>query len=287
MTDLPSLDPNSPTFAADVEARLELWEEEYAIESFPAEHRSHLGASSIGEDCWRKLWYQFRWVKLHQAEGRMRRLWDRGHREEEIFEGFLRWAGFSVRNIDPKTDRQYVFSKVDGHYGGSTDGKLLIRWAYNYPIIAEYKTFKDDLFKKLKAEKVKASNPKYYAQMCSYGAEFEVKHALFYAVNKDTDELYRELVTLDWSYAKQLEKKASTIIYADTAPSKLNENAAFWKCKLCTFNGICHYAEPVEINCRSCANAKPGPNGSWLCNLYGAIPKDFIAKGCPQHKGIV
>src|SRR4051812_24091994 len=96
--DLP-LDPNDPDFYAKAEARLHQYAEEYSREQFPAEHRSHLGASSIGEECWRKLWYTFHWVKLQQAEGRMRRLWNRGHREEEIFEGFLFWAGFRKREI--------------------------------------------------------------------------------------------------------------------------------------------------------------------------------------------
>lgn len=284
----PNLDPNDPNFASQVEARLKQYEEEYSIETYPAEHRAHLGASSIGDECWRKLWFAFRWVKLGQAEGRMRRLWNRGHREENVFEKFLMWAGFTVQSINPATDKQYVFSKIHGHYGGSTDGLLLIRWANNFRIIAEYKTFASKYFEELKQLKVKAAQPKYYAQMCSYGREFNVTHALFYAVNKDNDEWYREFVTLDHNYAIELEKKAEEIIISKIPPQRISEKAAYWKCKSCTFQGICHYGEKVEVNCRSCANAMPGLNGNWTCSLYNdIIPKDFIAKACPQHKGIV
>lgn len=284
---MPTLDPNSSTFAADVEARLVVLEEEYSIETYPASHRSHLGASAIGEECWRKLWYQFRWMKLGQAEGRMRRLWNRGNREEAQFEAFLLWAGFSVRTINEATGKQYLFSKINGHYGGSTDGKLLIRWANDYPVIAEYKTFAAKYFTKLKEEKLKKSNPKYYAQLCTYGREFEVKHALFYAVNKDNDEWYRELVALDWNYALELEKKATDIIYAKLPPARISEQAAFWQCKFCTFQGICHHGETPERNCRSCVNAVPGPNAGWICAHYGPIPKAEIPKGCQNWKGIV
>jgi len=260
---LPPLDPSSPDFEAQVEARLHVYAEEYSIESFPAEHRNHLGASAIGEECHRKLWYQFRWVKLAQAEGRMRRLWNRGHREEEIFEGFLLWAGFNVRSIDPKTDKQYRFSKVDGHYGGSTDGTMQIRWANNFPIVADYKTFASKYFEKLKKEKLKISNPKYFAQLCSYGAEFGATHGLLFGVNKDNDEWYFELVKLDPNYARELENKARDIIYSKLPPVKINDNAAFWLCKFCTFQGICHYGEQAERNCRSCCNSVPTNEGQW------------------------
>lgn len=287
MTEPPDISPNHPNFPQLIEERLKQYEEEYSIETFPAEHRHHLGASSIGEECWRKLWYQFRWVKLHQAEGRMRRLWNRGHREEEVFERFLMWAGFSSRSINPETDEQYYFSKVDGHFGGSIDGILLIRWAENFRIIAEYKTFANKYFIELKEKKVKLAQPKYFAQMCSYGAAFKVEYALFYAVNKDTDEWHREFVKLDWQYADQLERKAEHIIYSSTPPDRISNQASYWKCKMCIFNGICHFNEPVEKNCRSCVFASPGEKAEWNCEKYGQIPRDFLKVGCGEWKGIV
>src|SRR4051812_40116052 len=144
------INPNDPNFASQVEARIIAFDEEYAIESYPAKHRAHLGASAIGEECWRKLWYGFRWTKLQHAEGRMRRLWNRGHREENEFEEFLIWAGVRLQSINPATNKQYVFSKVNGHYGGSTDGIGLLSWANLYPIIVEFKTFGSKYFAPLK-----------------------------------------------------------------------------------------------------------------------------------------
>ena len=135
--------------------RFQTYLAEYSIEKFPSEHRSHLGASSIAEECWRKLWSNFRWLKLDEADPRMRRLWNRGHREEEIFEQFLLWAGVRIRTIDPKTNKQYVFSKINGHYGGSTDGIGLISWLDNFPIIVEFKTVGSKYFPDLKKCKVK------------------------------------------------------------------------------------------------------------------------------------
>lgn len=283
-----NIDPTQPNFEQLVEQRLYQFAEEYSVEKYPAEHRSHLGASSIGEECWRKLWYQFRWVKLQQAEGRMRRLWNRGHREEEIFESFLLWAGFSISSINPETDKQYVFSKINGHYGGSTDGKMEIRWAHNIPLVTDYKTFAFDYFQKLKKERLKISNLKYYAQLCSYGREFGAEYGLLFAVNKDNDDWYFEFLKLDHNYAIELEKKAADIIHAINPPAKINNNPAFYKCKMCTtFQGICHFSEPIEKNCRSCKNSSPIENAQWKCSKFGVIPKEAIKDGCPQWEGIV
>lgn len=286
---LSDLNPSDPNFAQQVEARLIQYEDEYSIEKYPSRFNSRIGASSIADDCWRKLWYKFRWVKLEQAEARTRRLWNRGHREEEIFESFLLWAGIKLRSINPKTGQQYSFSKINDHYSGRTDGVGLIGWANDYPIIVEFKTFADKYFNELKKKKLKISNPKYFGQMCSYGREFEVKHALFGAVNKDNDEWYWEFVALDFNYATELENKARDIIYAIIPPDKINQNPAFYKCKMCHFSGICHEGEPIEKNCRSCINSIPAQNAQWHCNEWGKdIPnKDAIMKGCPQWQRIV
>lgn len=281
-------DPTAQDFAQQVEQRLYAYAEEYSREKYPSEHRNHLGASAIGDECWRKLWYQFRWIKLGQAEGRMRRLWNRGHREEEIFEAFLMWAGFNVRSVDEKTGKQYTFSKVNGHYGGSTDGTMQIRWANNFPIVADYKTFASKYFTKLKEEKLIKSNPKYYAQLCSYGREFNCTHGLLFAVNKDNDEWYFELVKLDFNFAQELENKARDIIYSVLPPDKINNNPAYWICKSCTFNGPCHYGEVIEKNCRSCVNSMPSNDAKWHCKQWDKdIPREAIKDGCGEWKGIV
>ena len=48
-----------------------------------------VGASSIGHKCERYLWYQFRWFFREKFNGRMLRLFDRGHREEARFNEWL------------------------------------------------------------------------------------------------------------------------------------------------------------------------------------------------------
>lgn len=262
--------------------------EEYSIESYPARHREHLGASVIGERCSRKLFYMFRWCKLTQFEGRMRRLFSRGHAEEEKIDKLLTWMGFFVREIDPVTDRQYKFSTLNGHYGGSGDSIVLLPWfrTEDQRILVEKKTHKDKLFQKLKKDGLRNSNPKHKDQMDCYGAAFRLKYGLYIAVNKDDDDIYYEFVELDWNRAQELENKAKDIIYARIEPPKINDNPSFYECKFCSYQDICHQGECVEKNCRSCQQSKPIENGQWFCERFNdKIPKAFIEKGCEFHNG--
>lgn len=64
-------------------------------------HRNHLGASTLGEACWRKLWYSFRWVKEERFDGRMMRLFNVGHSAEPRFIAYLRGIGFDVKEFEP------------------------------------------------------------------------------------------------------------------------------------------------------------------------------------------
>ena len=52
--------------------------------------RPYLGMSQLGEKCSRKLWYDFRICSEIKIKPRLKRLFDRGHREEYVFQRDLR-----------------------------------------------------------------------------------------------------------------------------------------------------------------------------------------------------
>lgn len=58
--------------------------------------RNHLGGSQIGRKCDRELYYIFRWFRRPTFEGRMLRLFDRGHKEEARFIELLASVGIEV-----------------------------------------------------------------------------------------------------------------------------------------------------------------------------------------------
>lgn len=82
----------------------------YCDRKWGNEFRKHLGFSLIGDECQRKLWYGFRWCKMPNPEPRVKRLFDRGHKEEDRFIDYLRGIGCTVKPFDPN---YRLFHSVD------------------------------------------------------------------------------------------------------------------------------------------------------------------------------
>lgn len=92
----------------------------YCDKKWQDEHRSHLGFSTIGDECQRKLWYAFRWCKTPKPSPRIKRLFDRGHKEEDRFIDYLRGIGCTVNPFDysyrlmfSEDDNLYLVEKID------------------------------------------------------------------------------------------------------------------------------------------------------------------------------
>lgn len=256
----------------------------YCVKTFTDDYRHHLGMSVIGEDCWRKIWYMWRWASNNVFDGRMLRLFNRGHLEENRFIQWLKGIGAQVWEVDPATGKQFKLSGLNGHYGGSTDCAVILPYFPDLPMLGEFKTHNDKSWTNLFNKGLVIAQPKHYSQMCSYGKYYQYKYGLYCAVDKNDDDLYFEIVPLDWNVADQSLVKAEEIIYAREAPAKISPNPAYYKCKMCHVNEICHQGKPVSINCRSCRHAAPVENADWHCGRFNAIiPKEYLVKGCPDH----
>ncbi len=306
----------------------------YCVKTYDGGHRAHLGGSQIGEECQRKLWYIFRWCYKEKFDGRMMRLFNRGHREEPRFLEWLEgigakvWADDLDRNIlwfNSKTDcyaltnktitlephdfvnvkndkkhiqraksdglefPQYRISAVGGHFGGSLDGQCLLPDSYNIEgkVLLEFKTSSLNAYKKMEREGVAISKPVHFAQMCTYGVKYGLKHALYMFICKDNDKIYVEIVKLNAALGEQMLIKAERIIKSQTPPARISENETLLVCKWCEFSEICHRDVITEVNCRSCANAHPALNAEWWCEAHeDIIPKEYIPKTCPSYKAI-
>ena len=289
--------------------------------------RTHLGASSIGNRCVRAVWYGFRWAYDVDHIGRMRRLFNRGHEEEDRIIRWLRAAGYEVRDYaqrlcyNPRVDeyycedwdspvtsedvsdsaahqaiakarkqgpKQWGFVDHDGHFSGSSDGKIRgpklpdDGWGGT-----EYKTHNDKSFKAVREKGVLSSKPGHWVQMQVYMHYLKLNWCLYVAVNKNDDDIYCEIVTYRPEIAQQYVDVAKRVIDSRQAPRRLSEDASWYECKFCDFREICHKGEAPERNCRSCQYAEPVADKGWRCNAYGTlIPSDFIPKGCDNWQGI-
>ena len=253
----------------------------------PSNHRMHLGASVIGSECRRALWYGFRWVTDIKHPGRLLRLFNRGHEEENRFARDLQMIGVEFVDVDPTTGNQFVYSALGGHFGGSGDGLARgVPEAQNTPHIVEMKTHALKSFTHLAKHGVQESKPQHYIQMQMYMHWQGFERALYMAVCKNDDQLYTERVKYDQVVALQHIAKAEQIIFSPTPPARMNDDPGFYLCGWCDHKDTCHADKAGALNCRTCISATPLASGGWECDQVKGqlIPEDSMRTGCQAHR---
>lgn len=229
--------------------------------------RLHLGASQIGEDCQRLLWYSFRWCGEPKFDGRMYRLFDTGYNQEKRIITDLRQIGITVYDLHPNTGRQIHYEEYGGHFACNLDGVILgLHASPKTWHILECKSANTKNFNTLKKSGVAVANPKHYAQVQVCMAMAKLDRGYYISVCKDTDEIYAERIHLDKLFAKNLIECAGEIIFRDTPPTRISENPESLYCKWCEYSDICHNHKLPLVSCRTCAHAYPSKDGSWVCN---------------------
>jgi hypothetical protein len=299
---------DSPGIAKAVAKRIAEDINQYNIKAYDGGHRSHLGASLIGDDCKRKLWYIFRWC-FRENDGaqseyaRRLRLFNRGHREEARFIEWLKGIGAQVWTHETPDvyneqgeivvpGKQFSISDALGHFGGSLDGIALLPEHYGIkePVLLEFKTSGTGAgFNKSCDSGMPIAKPQHFAQTSVYGSDpaFNFRYCLYFIINKNDDSLHVELTKLDFDLGNNMRQKAKEIIFSKIEPYRLSDNPTFYKCTYCAAKEICHFGAMPEKNCRSCKFSRPVEDGQWFCDVHnGAIPSDFLAQGCPSYVSI-
>lgn len=262
-------------------------------------HRYHLGASVLGRSCVREVWYKFHWWHAVRHTGRLLRLFNRGHREESHVVENLRKIGAVVEDVDV-AGNQYKHTSLWGLLGGERDAAVsnLESFGLDGKGLLEIKTHGEKSFKALQDKGLLTSKPEHFIQMQMYIAWFELDWGLYYAVNKNTDEVYVAFVPRRPEVADQYTKRAREIITSPLPPKRISDDPTWWVCRFCDYKRHCHgesndngkelvVAQP-DKNCRTCEHVElrlgdeNDPSGhAWVCNLWGGeIPKQFTRKGC-------
>jgi hypothetical protein len=246
--------------------------------------RSHLGASLIGKDCERALWFDFRWTTPVRFPGRVLRLFETGQLEEARLVRNLRRTGATVLEVDPETGRQFRVQAHGGHFGGSMDGVALgLLEAPRTWHLLEFKTHSAKSFADLVAKKVRESKPQHYAQMQIYMHLGGLTRGMYVSVNKDTDDLYVERVEVDATYAQALLDKAGRVIFAVQPGPRISEDPAWFQCRLCDHQAVCHGQASAAVNCRTCLHATP-VDGGWACERHQrSLSEAEQCAGCENH----
>lgn len=214
--------------------------------------RDYLGASRLGAACERQLQYEYAHAPVDLGKGfsgRLLRIFERGHRTEEMVIRWLRLAGFTLRTEDAE-GRQFGFSVAGGRLRGHVDGVLIGGpEGFAYPALWENKCLGAKSWREVEKNKLAVAKPIYAAQVALYQSYLELHEhpALFTAVNADTMEIYAELIPFDAGLAQRMSDRAAKVITATEAGELLPRSfadPAHFECKFCVWAERCWRTNP-------------------------------------------
>lgn len=287
MATLPKLE--DPTLAAMARAM--------EAESLNERPRAYLGMSSIGDECSRKLWYQWRWVARAKFKAKTLAAFADGHYSEWVMsERLKKVPGVELITTDAEGG-QIGYVDLEGHLRGHMDGAITgILQSPKTPHVWEHKCSGEKKFKELQKcvekhgekQALKAWSEIYYAQAVLYMYYGKYKRHYLTCALAGTRDWISIRTEENSDFAEELIRKAESIINADSAPEKLSNDPAFYKCRWCDFNDVCHGEERPQKNCRTCLKSCPTENGKWECREYGAVvPFDFQQQGCDLWASLI
>ncbi|WP_457647233.1 hypothetical protein, partial [Profundibacter sp.] len=174
-----------------------------------------------------------------------------GHMLEDLAIRWLRAAGIDL--VTQKTDgRQFGFSVAGGRIRGHVDGIINgspAALGLRTPALWECKTMNAKNWRACVKDGVAVSKPVYAAQIAIYQAYMETvvpgiseAPALFTAINKDTAELYHELVPFDVALAQRMSDRAVRILQATDAGEllpRIAQSRDFHECRFCSYADRC------------------------------------------------
>lgn len=252
--------------------------------------RTHLGASLIGRACARALWYSFHWGLYPRHEGRILRLFNRGHLEEARFIALLRTGGMKTWHQDK--GHQFRIAYHGGHFGGSLDGvgSLCPDLPEGTFCLLEFKTHSKKSFDSLVKSGVAKFKPEHVVQCNQYMGHYKLPWTLYCAVCKDNDALHLELFPYDDVNRGSYLDRAGAILSSCTPPPKINHSISWMDCKFCDMKELCYEKCECERNCRTCKHSfiltTKGFN-PWTCSCSGkALNKQEQFYGCSRWEPI-
>lgn len=244
-----------------------------------------MGASKIGHACDRNIWYSFRWAWVVKHAGRMLRLFNRGNREEEVFESELKAIGIEIVTIDADTGRQFEFMACDEHFVGYADGvgRGFVEAPKAWHLL-EFKTIGEKGYRELEKGGVEKARPEYYAQVQALMKGLSLDVCFFLAVNKNSDDLYQERIHHEKSDSTALMARAQELVFSG-CPERM-AGPADYRCKMCDYYPVCHGGEEAVKNCRTCEHSEPVQGGVWRCEKLRkelGYEDQLAGVGCPVY----
>lgn len=212
--------------------------------------RQYLGASAIGRECERALWYGVQpGVPREEWNAASLKRFEDGHRSEAVLIERLRMLpGIELHTQDDQGN-QYGFEDYGGRFAGHVDG--LIRGilqapstehifeakAVNEKKFAEFLKLKDSVGEK---ETLKNWDYTYWAQAQVYMGYFDLTRHYLVVMTPGARDHASCRTEFDREGFVMLREKARRILAATEPPARISERPEFFKCKFCEFREVCH-----------------------------------------------
>ncbi len=193
------------------------------------ERRTYIGASSIGSECLRQIWYDFTGAPASPIPLKLKRTFEIGKRLEGMVIDLMNDAGVGTVDSPPFADAMFPY------FQGNVDALL-----FELNAILEIKTAKNASYNLFVKSGLRKWNPKYFAQIQSYMGMSGIPLAYILVINKDNSDLWDEEVNFDPDFYESLRQKAKLIFEAKTPPPRISSTPIWHQCRICKFKDICH-----------------------------------------------
>jgi hypothetical protein len=252
------------------------------------QYLGRLGSSFIGDLCARKVWLSWRGFYVSEFSGRMLRLFQTGHQQEERIVQDLRAAGLAVWNTDNEGN-QFQFNDPTGHFITKVDGVVKgVPGDEDKPILLEIKTHNDKSFNDLVKNGLRASKPLHWHQMQSSMLYGGFKRGLYVALNKNNEHYHIETIESCEDTQTEVNERIIKLVNSTIPPVQISTRQESFTCRFCDASDVCWGKAPAKRNCRTCVRCSPGEGGTWVCGLLGETRNfDEQRAGCEHYEGFL
>lgn len=208
--------------------------------------RKYMGASSVGEECERRLYYQYNGFSREPIEFKGLCAIQDGHRTEELMIERLRLVpGIELYDRDENGNQ---FGFMEDGFGGHCDGKIcgLIQ-SPRTPHILEIKCCNVKKFEELNKLKQKFGEKNalkewdftYYVQAQIYMKKFKMMRHYLVVATPGGRDVTSARTEYNAAIADAMENKARRVMDAKEPPVRISTKKEVFICKFCPYRDEC------------------------------------------------
>lgn len=229
---------------------------------------ARIGASSIGDLCLRSIWLSWRGYDDKKFGGRMLRLFQTGHLQEERIQDDLKNAGFQVWTHQ-EDGNQFTYTDETGHFVCKLDGVIKgVIGAEKTPHDLEIKTHSLKSYDEVKKKGVEKAKPVHFYQMQAGMLYSKLSRALYVALCKNDEDYHIERIRPDSAVREEIQHKIRTLVNATIPPQGVSPDGDAYDCRWCDMKEVCTGQKKPIKTCRSCQYATVIlKDGKWGCML--------------------